>query len=56
MDHHEENEKMGRLSSLGETYKREEVAQAAEEAKGRSELDALIAYLQVLGTALRGAK
>jgi transposase-like protein len=29
MDHHEENEKMGRPSSFSEAYKREAVAQAA---------------------------
>ena len=32
-------------------YTDDEIAKAAEDVKGRSEMDALIAYLQVLGTA-----
>ena len=48
--------KMKALRTLGVPYTDEDVAQSTDAVKGRSELDALIAYLQVLGTALRGAK
>jgi cytochrome c oxidase cbb3-type subunit 2 len=49
--------KMRALRAVGVPYTDAEIAQAAESVKGRSELDALIAYLQNLGTALRaGAK
>jgi len=49
-------EKMKALRIVGVPYTDEDVAKAAESVKGRSELDALIAYLQVLGTAIRGPK
>jgi cytochrome c oxidase cbb3-type subunit 2 len=49
-------EKLKALRMVGVPYTDEDVAQAAESVKGRSELDALIAYLQVLGTALRASK
>jgi cytochrome c oxidase cbb3-type subunit 2 len=39
------------LRRLGVPYSDADVAKAADEVKGRSELDALVAYLQVLGTA-----
>jgi cytochrome c oxidase cbb3-type subunit 2 len=39
------------LSLLGVPYGADDIGKAAEEVKGRSELDALVAYLQVLGTA-----
>jgi cytochrome c oxidase cbb3-type subunit 2 len=45
--------KMHALRVLGVPYGDEEIAQAPEALKGRTEMDALIAYLQVLGTALR---
>jgi cytochrome c oxidase cbb3-type subunit 2 len=32
-------------------YSDEEITKAAEDVKGRTEIDALVAYLQVLGTA-----
>ena len=44
--------KMRGLATLGHPYSAEEIAKAPEELKGRTEMDALIAYLQVLGTAL----
>ena len=47
-------EKMKALRVVGVPYSDEDVAKAAEAVKGRSELDAIIAYLQVLGTAIRG--
>jgi cytochrome c oxidase cbb3-type subunit 2 len=39
------------LSRLGVPYSADEIAKAADEVKGKTELDALVAYLQVLGTA-----
>ncbi len=44
---------MRALRAVGVPYTDAEIAGAAEEAKGVSELDALIAYLQVLGTTLK---
>ena len=41
---------MNGLRTLGAPYSDEEIAKAPEEVKGRTELDAVIAYLQVLGT------
>jgi cytochrome c oxidase cbb3-type subunit 2 len=41
------------LRRLGVPYSDEEIAQAGEAVKGKSEMDAVIAYLQVLGTALK---
>ena len=45
--------KMRALRTLGVPYGDEEIARAPGELKGKSEMDALIAYLQVLGTAGR---
>ncbi|MFO0442773.1 MAG: cytochrome-c oxidase, cbb3-type subunit II [Betaproteobacteria bacterium] len=44
-------QRMKALQTLGVPYTDAEVAAAAEQVKGKSEMDALIAYLQVLGTA-----
>ena len=44
---------MKALSVVGVPYSDEEIAKAAEEAQGKTELDALIAYLQGLGLALK---
>jgi cytochrome c oxidase cbb3-type subunit 2 len=41
---------MNGLRTLGAPYSDEEIAKAPEEVKNKSELDAVIAYLQVLGT------
>jgi cytochrome c oxidase cbb3-type subunit 2 len=41
------------LRTLGVPYSDQDIAGAREELKGRSEADALIAYLQSLGTALK---
>jgi cytochrome c oxidase cbb3-type subunit 2 len=41
------------LRTVGVPYSDEEIAQSSEAVKGRTELDALIAYLQVLGTAVK---
>ena len=43
--------KMKALRTLGVPYTDEQIGKAADEVKGRTELDALVAYLQVLGTA-----
>jgi cytochrome c oxidase cbb3-type subunit 2 len=45
--------KMRALRIVGVPYTDPEIAEAAEAVKGRSELEAVIAYLQVLGTALK---
>jgi cytochrome c oxidase cbb3-type subunit 2 len=41
------------LHRVGVPYSEDEIAQAGEAVKGKTELDALIAYLQVLGTAVK---
>jgi cytochrome c oxidase cbb3-type subunit II len=43
--------RMNALRRLGVPYTAQEIQQAADEVRGRTEMDALIAYLQVLGTA-----
>jgi cytochrome c oxidase cbb3-type subunit 2 len=45
--------KMRALRVVGLPYTDEEIKAAPEQLKGKSEMDALIAYLQVLGTALK---
>jgi cytochrome c oxidase cbb3-type subunit 2 len=49
-------QKMKVLRTLGHPYSDAEIAKAPEELKGKTEMDALIAYLQVLGTSIRKAK
>jgi cytochrome c oxidase cbb3-type subunit 2 len=44
--------KLERLAMLGDPYSQDDIAGAAAAVEGRSELDALIAYLQGLGTAV----
>jgi cytochrome c oxidase cbb3-type subunit II len=46
--------KMRALRRVGVPYSDEEIAKAKEEVQGKTEMDALIAYLQGLGTALKG--
>ena len=41
------------LRTVGVPYTDQEIAQAGEAVKGKNELDALIAYLQVLGTSVK---
>ncbi len=48
--------KMRALRTLGVPYSDTEIAAAKGEVEGKSERDALIAYLQVLGTALKNVK
>jgi cytochrome c oxidase cbb3-type subunit 2 len=45
--------KMRALRSLGVPYTDEQIGKAKAELEGKTEIDALIAYLQVLGTALK---
>ncbi len=45
--------KMKALRTVGVPYSDAQIAGAQAEVKGKSEMDALIAYLQVLGTALK---
>jgi cytochrome c oxidase cbb3-type subunit 2 len=44
---------MRALRAVGVPYTDEQIAGAADEAKGLTEMDAMIAYLQVLGTHLK---
>ncbi|MBC7733096.1 MAG: cbb3-type cytochrome c oxidase subunit II, partial [Bacteriovorax sp.] len=45
--------KMRALRRAGVPYSDAEIAKAGDDVKGKSDLDALVAYLQVLGTALK---
>jgi cytochrome c oxidase cbb3-type subunit 2 len=45
--------RMNVMKKLGVPYSDEEIAKAADEVKGKTELEAVIAYLQVLGTAIK---
>jgi cytochrome c oxidase cbb3-type subunit II len=48
--------KMRALRRLGVPYTDEDIAKAAESVKGKTEMDAMIAYLQGLGTLLRNVR
>jgi len=48
--------KLRALKRIGVPYTDEDIAQAEAAVKGKSEMDALIAYLQGLGLAMRAAK
>jgi cytochrome c oxidase cbb3-type subunit 2 len=45
--------RMRAMKTLGVPYTDEQIAKAAEEVSGKTEMEALIAYLQVLGTAIK---
>jgi cytochrome c oxidase cbb3-type subunit 2 len=45
--------KLRALRRLGVPYTNEEISKSKDDLKGKSEMDALIAYLQVLGTAVK---
>ena len=47
---------MKALSRVGVPYTQAEMDKAAEDVKGKTEEDAMVAYLQVLGTALKNVK
>ena len=44
------------LRSVGVPYTDEDIAQAADAAKGKNEQDAVVAYLQGLGTVLKNVR
>ena len=44
---------MRALRTAGVPYTDEQIAKSAEELKGKKEIDAVIAYLQVLGTLVK---
>lgn len=48
--------KMEVLRMLGHPYTQEQIDAAPAQLEGKNELDALIAYLQILGTAGRGVQ
>ncbi|MFN0316360.1 MAG: cytochrome-c oxidase, cbb3-type subunit II [Burkholderiales bacterium] len=48
--------KMRALRSIGVPYTDEQIAKARDAVKGKTEADALIAYLQELGTSLKGVR
>ena len=48
--------KMKALRSVGVPYSDEDLAAAGDAVKGKTEMDALVAYLQVLGTALQSKR
>ncbi len=52
-DHASLPAKMTVLRQLGHPYTDEEIAKASEDVKGKTELEAVIAYLQSLGTAVK---
>jgi cytochrome c oxidase cbb3-type subunit 2 len=45
--------KMRALRTVGVPYSDDEIAKAGDAVKGKTEMDALVDYLQVLGTALK---
>jgi cytochrome c oxidase cbb3-type subunit 2 len=53
VDPKEATESLKAMRRLGVPYTDAEIAAAAEAVKGRTELDALVTYLQVLGTAVK---
>ena len=55
-DHEGVAGKMRALRRVGVPYTDEEIAGAAEQVKGKTELDVLVAYLQGLGRELKGAR
>ncbi|QNG99454.1 cytochrome-c oxidase, cbb3-type subunit II [Pseudomonas sediminis] len=48
--------KMSALRMLGVPYSDDDIAGASDAVKGKSEMDALVAYLQVLGTAVKNKR
>ena len=56
LDPSERAPRMIALSRVGVPYTKEEIDKAADDVKGKTEEDALVAYLHVLGTALKNVK
>ena len=53
VDAHSMPKRMAVLRILGAPYSDDEIAKSVEDVKGKTELEAVIAYLQVLGTAVK---
>jgi cytochrome c oxidase cbb3-type subunit II len=45
--------RLAAMKKLGVPYSDEEIGKAADDVRGKTELDAMVAYLQVLGTAIK---
>ena len=56
LDPEESAPRMTALSRVGVPYTRDQIDGAAAEVKGKTEEDALIAYLQVLGTSIKNVR
>ena len=56
LDPAERAPRMTALSRVGVPYTKAEIDKAADDVKGKTEEDAMVAYLQVLGTALKNVK
>ncbi len=56
LDGRDTAKKMSALRTLGVPYSDEDIAGAGDAVKGKSEMDALVAYLQVLGTAVKNKR
>ncbi|MDJ0834677.1 MAG: cytochrome-c oxidase, cbb3-type subunit II [Gammaproteobacteria bacterium] len=54
LDQSDIQQRMRGLQYLGHPYSDEDIANAPEQLKDKTEIDALVAYLQSLGTALKG--
>ena len=53
VDHTVVAQRMSALRKVGVPYSDEEITESAEQVKGKTEMEALIAYLQGMGTALK---
>jgi cytochrome c oxidase cbb3-type subunit 2 len=53
IDHKVTADKMRALRAVGVPYTDEDIAGAAEAVKGKREIEAMVAYLQQLGTVLK---
>jgi cytochrome c oxidase cbb3-type subunit 2 len=56
IDPHKTVSKMRAMQTLGVPYSEEDIAAAPAQVDGKTEMQALIAYLQGLGTAVRGSR
>ena len=56
LDGQDTPKKMQALRTLGVPYSDEDIAGASEAVKGKSEMDAMVAYLQVLGIAVKNKR
>jgi len=56
VDNSHTDTKMRTLRTLGVPYSDDDIAGAREAVKGKTEMDALVAYLQVLGTSIKNKR